>query len=184
MVATLLGILESGNCYVPIDPDYPEARINYIIENCNASLLITSKEYENLYNFKRQLIIDNLNIKDIDYTSKAVPDSLAYIIYTSGTTGNPKGVKIKHKNIINTLIWRKNFYKFDENIRVLQIPSFAFDSSVEDIFTPLISGSTLVIPSIKKMDINIICEEILKNNINHFLVVPSLYKILLHHLLY
>lgn len=180
MVATLLGILESGNCYVPIDPDYPEARINYIIENCNASLLITSKEYENLYNFKRQLIIDNLNIKDIDYTSKAVPDSLAYIIYTSGTTGNPKGVKIKHKNIINTLIWRKNFYKFDENIRVLQIPSFAFDSSVEDIFTPLISGSTLVIPSIKKMDINIICEEILKNNINHFLVVPSLYKILLH----
>ena len=55
---------------------------------------------------------------------------------------------------------------------VLQIPSFSFDSSVEDIFTPLISGSTLVIPSVTRMDINVICEELVKHKVNHFLVGP------------
>ena len=101
------------------------------------------------------------------------------MIYTSGTTGNPKGVMIKHENIVNTLIWRKETYKFNENDSVLQIPSFSFDSSVEDIFTPLICGAKLVIPAVSKMDVNVISEELEKNSITHFLVVPSLYKILL-----
>ncbi len=181
MVASLLGIMKSGNCYIPIDGEYPEERIKYIIENSKASLLITSEEYKDLYEYESKIILDDLDYTlTINFTNLAKPDDLAYMIYTSGTTGNPKGVKIKHKNIINTLIWRKALYKFDETISVLQIPSFSFDSSVEDIFTPLISGSKLVIPSVTRMDVNVICEELVKNNVDHFLVVPSLYKVLLH----
>lgn len=180
MVAGLLGILKSGNCYIPIDPSYPEKRIAYILDDSNAELFITTNKYINKYNFNNSVILDNLcysvNVDNINYSS---PDNLAYIIYTSGTTGNPKGVTIKHKNIVNTLIWRKNLYSFDENDRILQIPSFSFDSSVEDIFTPLISGSQLIIPTISKMDVNIISKDLLENKITHFLVVPSLYKILL-----
>lgn len=180
MVASLLGIMKSGNCYVPIDSEYPEERIKYIIKNSNAQLLITSEEYRDLYKFKNKIILE-----DIDYTltmnfpNLAKPENLAYMIYTSGTTGKPKGVEIKHKNIVNTLIWRKDFYKFNEKITVLQIPSFAFDSSIEDIFTPLISGAKLVISSSPRTDVNIICEEITRYKVNHFLVVPSLYKVLL-----
>lgn len=181
MVAGLIGIMKSGNCYIPIDPTYPEERIKYILEDSDCKLMVTSEKYKNVYNFEHEVIMDDIDYSSfINYKNKSQPNNLAYMIYTSGTTGKPKGVKIKHKNIINTLTWRKDFYKFNETHTVLQIPSFSFDSSVEDIFTPLISGSKLVIPSVSRMDINIICEEIVKNKVNHFLVVPSLYKILLH----
>lgn len=181
MVAGLIGIMKSGNCYIPIDAEYPEERIKYIMQDSNCALLVTSEECKKIYNFENAIIFENLDPSlTLNYKNKATPEKLAYMIYTSGTTGKPKGVKIKHKNIINTLIWRKDYYKFDETHVVLQIPSFSFDSSVEDIFTPLISGSTLLIPSVTRMDINIICEELVKNKVNHFLVVPSLYKILLH----
>lgn len=181
MVACLLGIMKSGNAYIPIDGEYPEERIHYILKDSNCKLLITSQEYKDLYDFKNKIVLEDLDFTTtLNYTSMATPNSLAYMIYTSGTTGKPKGVKIKHKNILNTLTWRKDYYHFDETIVVLQVPSFSFDSSVEDIFTPLISGSTLAIPSVTKMDINVICEELIKYKVNHFLVVPSLYKILLH----
>ena len=179
-LASFLGIMKSGNSYIPIDTEYPEDRIKYILEDSNCSLIIAPEENEISKKYKNKIILEDLDdSKPIKYKSKANPEDLAYIIYTSGTTGKPKGVKIKHKNIVNTLIWRKNFYKFDKNITVFQVPSFSFDSSVEDIFTPLNSGSKLIIPSSPKIDVNEMCEAIQKYNVNHFLVVPSLYKILL-----
>lgn len=180
MVAGLLGILKSGNCYIPIDPDYPTDRIQYILDNSESSLFITTSDLENNFEYDTKIILDKIDLaKNMDFKDKSSPELLAYMIYTSGTTGKPKGVKIKHKNIVNTLIWRKTFYEFSSNDSVLQIPSFSFDSSVEDIFTPLISGAKLVIPSSNKIDINSLVNDIEKNNITHFLVVPSLYKILL-----
>lgn len=180
MIASLLGILKSGNCYIPIDPSYPNKRIEYIINDSNVQILLTTTKYNNIYNCSNTIILDNLNYNNHEKNiNLATPNGLAYMIYTSGTTGNPKGVMIKHKNIINTLIWRKNTYAFNETDRILQIPSFSFDSSVEDIFTPLISGAKLVIPAVSKMDVNIISRELKENSITHFLVVPSLYKILL-----
>ena len=162
MVASLLGILKSGNSYIPIDPYYPKKRIEYIMNDSNVQIIVTTNKYNNNYNCTHTIILDNLDYtKNTPNINLSTPDSLAYMIYTSGTTGNPKGVLIKHKNIVNTLIWRKNTYNFNETDSILQIPSFSFDSSVEDIFTPLISGSTLVVPSANRMDINVICEEIL-----------------------
>ena len=179
-LASFLGIMKSGNCYIPIDTEYPNERIQYILKNSEASILISSHENDITKNFNNKIIIDNLDFsKESLYKNKAIPEDYAYIIYTSGTTGNPKGVLIKHKNIINTLFWRKRLYKFNKNTTVFQVPSFSFDSSVEDIFTPLISGGKLVLPSTSKIDINKMCEDVEKYNVNNFLVVPSLYKILL-----
>ena len=179
-VASFLGIMKSGNCYIPIDMEYPKDRIKYILENSEASILISASENNITKDFKNKIILDKLDYSQkITYKNKAKPANYAYIIYTSGTTGNPKGVLIKHKNIINTLLWRKNLYRFNKNTTVFQIPSFSFDSSVEDIFTPLISGGKLILPSTQKIDINKMCEDIKKYNVNNFLVVPSLYKILL-----
>ena len=179
-VASFLGIMKSGNCYIPIDIEYPQERIKYILENSEASILITNHENEISKEFKNKIFLDELDSsKKEAYKNRATPANYAYIIYTSGTTGKPKGVLIKHKNIINTLLWRKNLYKFNKNTTVFQIPSFSFDSSVEDIFTPLISGGKLVLPSTHKIDINKMCEDIENYNVNNFLVVPSLYKILL-----
>lgn len=178
IVATFLAIMKTGNSYIPIDPTYPKERIEYILKNSCCDLVVCDSNFPVDY-------VDTFLLKEIDLSKKyefasvCSPDELAYMIYTSGSTGNPKGVPIKQKNIVNTLIWRKNYYNFDSSITVLQIPSFSFDSSVEDIFTPLISGSILVIPGYNKIDINKACEYIEKYNINHFLVVPSLYKIFL-----
>lgn len=181
MVAGLLGIMKSGNCYIPIDGEYPKNRINYILNDSKCAAVVTSLEYADSYDIANKIVLENFDSTlTCNYKSIATPENLAYMIYTSGTTGNPKGVQIKHKNILNTLIWRKNFYKFDSSYVVLQIPSFSFDSSVEDIFTTLISGSTLVIPSVTRMDVNVVAEEIKRYGVTHFLVVPSLYKILLH----
>ena len=180
MVAGLLGILKSGNAYIPIDPSYPQKRIDYILNDSLSKIILTTKKYINKYNANHIIILDDIDYsKEIKNINNSSCDDLAYIIYTSGTTGNPKGVTIRHKNIVNTLIWRKNLYNFDINDKILQIPSFSFDSSVEDIFTTLISGAELIIPAISKMDVNIIGNELENNNITHFLVVPSLYKVLL-----
>ena len=180
LIAALLGIMKGANSYVPIDPSYPKERIEYILNDCEANYVITQKEFVKLCSDKTPMLLENIDFSHYcELESLATEEDLAYLIYTSGTTGKPKGVEILQKNIINTLQWRKNYYPFDESIVTLQVPSYSFDSSVEDIFTSLIAGSTLVLPPSNKLDINLVVEEIEKNNINHFLVVPSLYKVLL-----
>lgn len=179
-LASFIAIMKTGNAYIPIDPTYPTERIKYILDDSNCELLIGFEKYLKKYTSKKSIILDNIVPYEGDMLpTNACPEDLAYIIYTSGTTGKPKGVKIQHKNVINTLLWRKDFYNFDSSIIVLQTPSFSFDSSVEDTFVPLISGSTLVFPATQKLDINLVCEQIKKHGVNHMLVVPSLYKVLL-----
>jgi amino acid adenylation domain-containing protein len=118
---------------------------------------------------------EDTNLEPINTAS-----NLAYIIYTSGSTGNPKGVMIEHQSIVNTLLWRKNFYQFNERDTILQIPSFSFDSSVEDIFTPLLSGGKIVmIDQERRLDLNYLKAMIEENRVTHFLVVPNLYHVML-----
>ena len=177
MVISMLGILKSGNCYVPIDSKYPDSRIELIIKETDCSLIVTNNFYKNKYN-KDIILIENISsyVENINYS---MLHKNAYIIFTSGTTGIPKGVEILNKNIINTLLWRKNYYKFDSSIKNLQLPSFSFDSSVEDIFTSLISGGTLVIPSNNINDVKSLIDDIKKYNISSLLITPALYNILL-----
>ena len=171
----LLAILKSGNCYVPIDPQYPDERIEYILEATNFALLLTSEKYLKKYHNLNTL---ELSLKgDLkENINKSNVNNNAYIIFTSGTTGKPKGVEVIHKSIINTLLWRKNCYNFDSNTVTLQLPSFSFDSSVEDIFTSLISGSCLCLPECKINEVSILIETIKKHNVTHFLITPALYK--------
>ena len=177
MIISMLGILKSGNCYVPIDSKYPDSRIELIIKETDCSLIITNHSNKTKHN-KDILFVEDINsyAENINYS---MLNNNAYIIFTSGTTGVPKGVEILNKNIINTLLWRKNYYKFDSSINNLQLPSFSFDSSVEDIFTSLISGGTLVIPSNNINDVNSLIDDIKKYNVSSLLITPALYNILL-----
>jgi amino acid adenylation domain-containing protein/thioester reductase-like protein len=182
MIICMLAILKAGCAYLPIDPTYPQKRIQYILDDSKCSLLLTSSSIETNYIEIPKIFVsmDSL-ISDDDFKDCSRPENLAYIIYTSGSTGNPKGVMINNENIVNTLLWRKNTYLFNEKITVLQIPSFSFDSSVEDIFTPLISGSKLVLSNHNNtsLNLNAIKDLIIKHNVNHFLVVPSFYNVIL-----
>ena len=183
MIVSILAILKAGAAYMPINPDYPKDRIDYMINDSDCKFILASEDikYEKEGITKIIFKVDELDTKE-SFENINSPHDLAYIIYTSGSTGKPKGVMIEHHSIINTLYWRCHEYKFDKDVTVLQIPSFAFDSSVEDIFTPLISGSKLVLvdQSNSNFDLNLIRNLIIKHNANHMLVVPSFYNVLLN----
>jgi len=179
MIVGLLGILKAGGAYLPIDKNFPENRIQYMLKDCNVKIVICSNEDKGKVTFQGiTLAIEESLIRkssEIRYELNKASE-FAYVIYTSGSTGNPKGVLIKHSSIINTLLWRRNYYKFNSRDTILQIPPYIFDSSVEDIFTALISGSKLVIiDEDKKLDIFNVSREIERNSISHFLITPSLY---------
>ncbi|UCH95059.1 MAG: amino acid adenylation domain-containing protein [Candidatus Aminicenantes bacterium] len=191
MIIGILAVLKAGGAYLPIDPAYPAERIKYMLADSKASLLVTTRTLAEECETVRKLE-SNSNIKmifirlpgDFDFSSSTFPgfppsqsSSLAYIIYTSGSTGKPKGVAIEHRSIVNTLVWRKNRYRFNEDDGVLQLPSISFDSSVEDIFTPLISGSRLIlIRGQHRFDINYLKELLKTAGVTHFLIVPTLYR--------
>ncbi len=183
MVAGLLGILKSGSAYLPLDPNYPQERIKYMINDSGAALMLSylNGAQPSLDDLKEDLTI--IDIQDGLAEEEGSPARVneahgcAYIIYTSGSTGKPKGVAVEHHSIVNTVNWRRNYYKFDQDEVVLQLPSFSFDSSVEDIFTPLSAGSKLVlIQQNMHLDMEYIGEKLEKNGVTHFLIVPYFYK--------
>ncbi len=186
MIKTLLAVLKSGNAYVPIDPKYPKQRIKYLIENSGIDLLITeSNLLSDLDFYKGSFLVidvqfDLLPDNDLNIGESSSSSDLAYMIYTSGSTGSPKGVMVEHKSICNTLLWRKSFYELGGNDVNLQLPSYSFDSSVEDIFSIIISGGILVIPEEEsKTDSRYLQRLITHHTITHLLATPSLYRILL-----
>lgn len=138
MIVVILGVLKSGAAYVPIDPDYPEDRIEYILNDCVCELLIDDNELLNIESALSQYATNNLPKV---YTS----ENLAYVIYTSGSTGKPKGVLVEHKNLVQLLRPDKPLFKFDSNDTWTLFHSYCFDFSVWEIFGSLTNGSKLVI---------------------------------------
>ncbi|MBA4538759.1 amino acid adenylation domain-containing protein, partial [Bacillus aquiflavi] len=182
MIVGILAILKAGGAYLPIDPDYPEDRITYMIEDSGIKVLL-KKEHKKV---NGDLICIDMNVEETEekFTGK-LPNvnnssDMAYIIYTSGSTGKPKGVVVNHQSILNTLCWRKKSYQYSESDITLQVPTFSFDSSVEDIFTTLISGARLVLIEDLRLNFNKFIDTIQNNKVTNLLVVPSFYNSLLN----
>ncbi|MCK4258363.1 MAG: amino acid adenylation domain-containing protein [Halanaerobiales bacterium] len=163
-IVNVMGVLKAGPAYVPIDPEYPEDRKNYIYEHSKCKMLIKPDLYttKNLSTYP----VDELdNIND--------PKDLAYVIYTSGSTGRPKGVVITHKAANNTIIDINQRYGITENDRILGISSMCFDLSVYDVFGALSIGAKLVLIKSQK-DIQSLIEALDTNEITIWNSVPSI----------
>jgi len=147
MIMGILAILKAGGAYVPIDPDYPQNRIKYILDDVDSSLILTQANYQDLFEID-SLLIDQKSIYDrFKKTSpeiKVDKDSLAYVIYTSGTTGQPKGVMNIHAGIHNRLVWMRDYFNVTNEDTILQKTSFCFDVSVWELMLPMITGAKLV----------------------------------------
>ena len=163
LIVALLGILRAGAAYVPINPRHPAELVEYMLTNAGADVLVVDADSVSAASLYRgELVFLELELQDdgMPFESPTLTDAedaLAYVIYTSGSTGRPKGSAIEHRAICNTIRWRNRFYDFSPRDVVLQIPSFAFDSSVADIFSALTCGATLVmIAEARRLDARVV----------------------------
>jgi len=150
----MLGVLKAGGAYIPLDPEIPAERVNFIMQDSGAKLIITSDQilermgaqldHHPLFNIDTQF--EELN--DYPDTRPAgferSDKDLCYIIYTSGTTGKPKGVLLEHGNVTNYIRGAQQIYPIAKNDRALQGFSVSFDASVEEIWLPFSVGATIV----------------------------------------
>ena len=154
MIIGILGIMKSGNIYVPIDYDYPNERINFIINDSKIALILLSQEAIVPFGgMVQSLLVEDMmcQVKERGLVLPTVsPSDIAYIIYTSGTTGNPKGIPIKHSALYQTIINNIDILQLNTCSRVLQFASISFDASILEIFPTLVVGALLVLPQEKE----------------------------------
>ncbi|WP_283188198.1 amino acid adenylation domain-containing protein [Pseudomonas sp. PMCC200344] len=182
-VVALVAILRAGACYVPIDPAYPTERIEHILRDSQARLVLTHHARV------QDLPADwQPSAMAIDQAMPAVPlreeptvsrDQPAYLIYTSGSTGQPKGVVISHANALHSLAARLAGYPQPVQ-RFLLLSSFAFDSSIAGLFWSLAQGGCLHLASeTEQKDPLQLARLIRSHGVSHLLALPSLYALLL-----
>ncbi len=182
-IIAIIAILKIGCAYLPIDIGYPKERIEYILKDSNAKILLTSREL----NLDARLLIKSIYI-DLDtetiYSSKDIQNinyngknsDLAYIMYTSGSTGRPKGVMIENKSIVR-LVKNPNYIKFEENDKILQTGSIVFDACTFEIWGALLNGLELyIIRKEELLDAEQLHTYILKNKISVLWLTAPLFN--------
>ncbi|WP_342332934.1 amino acid adenylation domain-containing protein [Pedobacter sp. FW305-3-2-15-E-R2A2] len=140
MILVILGILKSGGAYVPIDPEYPQDRVDYIVGDSGCVLVIDSE-------WLSEFLLEGASFSEDEVIVERKASDLAYVIYTSGSTGLPKGVMVEHGGVINRIDWMWRYYGFSSSLVVLQKTSYTFDVSVGEIFMPLCWGAKMVLCS-------------------------------------
>jgi len=185
MVVSLLAILKAGGAYVPMAPDYPVARLQYVLEDTGLKHLLIQSRLLSKLNLPETIqltVIDEQRAEFQSYSDanlRELPEqhsgNLVYVIYTSGSTGQPKGVMLEHKALMNRIHWMQAEYQLQTVDRVLQKTPFSFDVSVWEFFWTLGYGATLVIaePGGHK-DPDYLNEVIAEQGITRLHFVPSM----------
>jgi amino acid adenylation domain-containing protein len=152
LIVAILAILKAGGAYVPLDPAYPTDRLAFMLEDSQASVLLT----EHALSQKLPLQATHCVCLDSewpqitrqpaeDLPSNAGPAHLAYVMYTSGSTGRPKGVAIEHRNVVNFIYSTRDVFTAEELAGSLASTSICFDLSVFELFVPLSAGGRIVL---------------------------------------
>ncbi|MEG7378138.1 amino acid adenylation domain-containing protein [Bacillus subtilis] len=149
LVLGILAVLKAGGAYVPIDPDYPGDRIQYILDDSNAEIVLTQSHLQQRLTHAGTIVLldeeSSYHEEHSNLERNSDTKDLAYVIYTSGSTGKPKGVLIEHQGLTNYICWAVRVYVKGEKTTFPLYSSIAFDLTVTSIFTPLISGNTIIV---------------------------------------
>ncbi len=186
MIIGILATLKAGAGYLPIDPNYPKERREFLLVDADPVALLTQTSLLNgLSSFDiRHIYLDQVCSQIVDQpetnlATSSTPSNLAYIIYTSGSTGKPKGVVVSHQNIVHSTLARFTHYKHPVE-RFLLLPSFAFDSSIAGIFWTLSQGGCLCMPQENMLlELAELVNEMSNKEVTHLLCLPSFYQLLL-----
>lgn len=187
MMVGILAILKAGGAYIPLDPSYPVERLNFMLSDSQASLLITKQEIlEKLSLSLAKTVCLDIHKDEIARESSENPinicssNNLAYIIYTSGSTGTPKGVLGTHRGTVNGLHWLWRTYPFSQREVCCQKTAISFVDSVWEIFAPLLRGiPTVIISNAVLLDPQLFIESLAHHKITRIILVPSLLRLVL-----
>lgn len=194
----ILGVLRARAAYVPIDDHIPPARAAAILDDAGARMVLSAGppavDFEVAWPGKpiidlvAEELLNTNRFAAVGASDPAValpvpePDDLAYVIYTSGSTGAPKGVAVRHRAVSGYVRWKIAHNGLDDDSRVLQIPSHAFDSSISDLFPTLAAGGLLVLVDPARSTPTELAAVIAEHQVTQFITVPTLYRLLLEDL--
>ncbi len=184
MLIAILGVLKAGAAYVPLDPINPSERLNYIIEDSKASIVILSSKYNSLINFSniKKIRIDlEWNFISENQTNNLNhaynPENLTYVMYTSGSTGKPKGVMVHNLGFFNYLYSIAKIFGVQKKCNAPVLTSFAFDATVTSLFLPLLTGG--IITLIPQNEIDTLYKLLLSKNYYHVIsFTPAFLQVL------
>jgi amino acid adenylation domain-containing protein len=151
LLAALLGVLKAGGAYVPLDPAYPRQRLDAMLTDSRAPVLVTESDLlDRLPEHDAHVVCLDVDTEADEWPTTNPPmgselSDLAYVMYTSGSTGAPKGVAVEHRGVVNLVAWAGTAFTPVELERVLAATSACFDLSVFEFFVPLSRGGTVVL---------------------------------------
>jgi surfactin family lipopeptide synthetase A len=150
LIVLLLGIFKARKAYIPLDPTFPNERLQYIIDHSGLEVLISDQTNSDLQVPSNEIISTKKIIAEsVNFPTAFIPrvtaPNTAYIIYTSGSTGNPKGVEIQHSSLLNFLLSIKKEPGIATEDTLFSVTTYSFDISILEFFVPLISGATLYV---------------------------------------
>src|SRR5690606_35216205 len=185
MVMRMLGIVKSGAAYLPLDPEYPRDKIEYMLQNSRAKLLIKDEELEANCGAPAEEINSTVIWVNLIPSAKAPEISnaegadLAYVLYTSGSTGKPKGVQIEHRNLTNFLLSMQLAPGIKSDDRLLAITTISFDISGLELFLPLITGATIILAdTATARDGRVLLQWIEEKSISFLQATPATWRML------
>ena len=178
MACASLGALKAGCAYQPLDASYPPERLNFMIQDSGAKLLITTEELRPLitdYSGDVLLLgeIPSLENSHANFASPQ-PEDLFILLYTSGSTGTPKGVKLTHKNLVCFINWYHKYYSLEPDSCVGQYASYGFDACMMDMYPALTRGAAVcIIPEEIRLDLEAINRYLEANNVTHLFMTTQ-----------
>lgn len=186
MVVALLGILKAGGAYVPLDPSYPANRLQYIVEDTAARIIVSTRSLrEDVPSVSARVVMidDDEALSGYPTHRPAVgtaQEQLAYVIHTSGSSGRPKGVQISHRNAVSFLLASHRYFPIRQGDTLLAVTTLSFDISVLEIFLPLLGGGRIRLISREAVNDGAQLRGILQDEpITYLQATPNTWKILL-----